>query len=147
MPAVLSFINISGNRVPKGFKLSCVKLLKRIQKLTGKKFAEVSLVLVTSTKIKILNRQYRRINKVTDVLSFIYQVKPKISGEIFICLSKAKKQSLKFGNSFEQELEFLFVHGCLHLLGYDHIKHYDRLIMEKVEKKILGKDRLAVQNI
>ena len=88
---------------------------------------ELSLVFVSPKKIQELNRIYRNINKPTDILSFPLS---KTSGEIFICKSAARKEAVKFDRAYENFLTFLFIHGLVHLKGYDH---GDK--MEKIEKK------------
>ncbi|KKS74666.1 MAG: putative rRNA maturation factor [Parcubacteria group bacterium GW2011_GWD2_43_10] len=143
MAVDFSLQNISGGRVPASFKLNARRILKRIAKVTRKKFSTVSLVLVKTQTIRQLNAVYRHRPKVTDVLSFTYKQSQPMAGEIFICLAQAKRQAKAFGTNFNNELEFLFVHGCLHLLGYDHIKSRDRTVMETMEYRVLGRGRLA----
>jgi probable rRNA maturation factor len=60
-------------------------------------------------------------------------------GEILICLPQAKRQAKEYGNTEQRELSFLFVHGLLHLLGYDHMKKEDEEIMFPLQEKILRK--------
>jgi rRNA maturation RNase YbeY len=88
---------------------------------------ELSLVFCTAKKIKELNKNYRNINKPTDILSFPLS---KTSGEIFICKSESRKMMKEFGRPFENFLTFLFIHGLVHLKGYDHGPK-----MEKLEQK------------
>lgn len=142
MSFIFSFQNISGGRLPSGFKERAKKILKRAEKATGKNFGEVSVVVVRSNKMRQLNYIYRHKNKVTDVLSFIYQ-NGRVSGEIVICLSQARKQAVIFGSTLIHELDFLLTHGCLHLLGYDHMRPKDKKKMEAMSDKILGKSRLG----
>ncbi len=106
-------------------------LFDQIKKtILGNKY-ELSLVFTTATKIKELNKIYRQINKPTDILSSPLS---KNSGEIFICRSKAKKEMAKFNRPYENFLSFLFIHGLVHLKGYDHSPQ-----MEKVEEKFRKK--------
>ncbi|OAB43123.1 rRNA maturation RNase YbeY [Paenibacillus antarcticus] len=101
---------------------------------------EVALTFVNDEQIHELNRDYRGIDRPTDVLSFamndslddeleiVYELGegeemeeiPDVLGDIIISVSRAKLQSEEFGHSLEREIGFLFVHGFLHLLGYDH---------------------------
>jgi probable rRNA maturation factor len=90
---------------------------------------ELSLVFITSAKIRALNRIYRKKDKATDILSFPLS---KTSGEIFICLSETKKEAPKFDLTFDDFLIFLFIHGLLHLKGMDH-----GATMERKEKYFL----------
>ena len=94
--------------------------------ILGEKF-ELSLVFVSAKKIQELNKTYRNINKPTDILSFPLS---KTSGEILICKSETRKMMKEFGRSFDNFLAFLFIHGCVHLKGFDH---GDK--MEKIEVK------------
>ena len=82
----------------------------------GKKYA-LSFVFVGPSKMKKLNLIYRDINKPTDILSFPLS---KGEGEIYISKSEARKEAKKFGRKPENFIEFLFIHGCVHLKGYDH---------------------------
>lgn len=88
------------------------KVAEKTLKILKIKMPEISIVLVSDDKIKELNKKYRKINRVTDVLAFDY-------GEIFICLPQAKKQAEQLGHSLKKELAILLIHGILHLAGYD----------------------------
>lgn len=88
-----------------------------LTKEKGKKL-ELSVALVGQSRMKELNKKYRRKNRVTDVLSFIYDN----SGEVVICLSEVKKNAKIFNSKFEKELTKALIHGILHLIGYDHEK-------------------------
>ncbi len=87
---------------------------------------EISLSFVNDKIIQDLNNQYRNKNKPTDVLSFCLQegdfgdINPDILGDIVISVDTAKTNALKGNISFDQEINFLIIHGLLHLLGYDH---------------------------
>lgn len=87
--------------------------------------AEVSVTFVDNEEIKEINKEFRDIDKETDVLSFPMEEEFSggkcILGDIVISLEKAKSQSVEYGHSFERELCFLCVHSTLHLLGYDHV--------------------------
>ena len=92
---------------------------------------EISLTFTDNTGIRVLNREFRQIDKATDVLSFpltdyagtdLPIDEPEVSlGDIVISLERAAEQSMEFGHSFEREVAFLTVHSMLHLLGYDHV--------------------------
>jgi probable rRNA maturation factor len=86
----------------------------------------LTLHIVTKAKIQKLNNQYRNINTPTDILSFPIS---KTEGEIFINLDETKKESKKFERNFKNFLAFLFIHGLVHLKGYDHGS-----TMEKIEQ-------------
>ncbi len=110
---------------------------------------EIDVSLVDDDTIHQINRDYRNVDRVTDVISFAFNDDkdpadvilnpevPRMLGEILICLPQAKRQAEQIGNSIERELSFLFVHGLLHLLGYDHMKPEDEAIMFPLQDKIL----------
>ncbi|MBU4369587.1 rRNA maturation RNase YbeY [Patescibacteria group bacterium] len=96
-----------------------------------KKIDNLSIALVSGQTIKKLNHQYRRINQVTDVLSF------DDPPQIIICWPQLKKQAKEQKHSQKKELAILLIHGFLHILGHDHRRKTDRIKMEKMEAKIL----------
>jgi probable rRNA maturation factor len=151
--------NLTKARIDKNF---LEKVAEKTLKIAGiKKKAEISLVIVSNRKIKELNKKYRRIDKITDVLSFsqmdsslktskrkLELQNPKIKfieppdntlrlGEIFISYQKAKIQAIQHQQTIKKEIAFLFIHGILHLLGYGHTKKSEAKKMQKFEMKIL----------
>ncbi|WP_404453489.1 rRNA maturation RNase YbeY [Oceanobacillus kapialis] len=112
--------------------------------------AEISINFVDNKEIQELNRNYRQKDAPTDVISFAMQESldeeleivgaemPLILGDIVISVDKAKEQAEEYNHSFERELAFLTLHGFLHLLGYDHIKKEDEIVMFKRQDEILG---------
>ena len=94
--------------------------------------AEVNITFVSDEGIKNINRDFRNINKSTDVLSFplgengVYDVNPEngriLLGDVIISVEHALMQAETFGHSFEREMAYLTVHSIFHLLGYDHIR-------------------------
>lgn len=131
----------------KFFEKILVEAMREL-KLAGKKI-EVSVNLVGEAKIKGLNKKYRSKDKATDVLSFPMNATFNLQlltfnfldlGDIFICLSFAKKQAKSENVSIDRKLAQLTVHGFLHLLGYDHERsEKDEIEMFKLENKILKK--------
>ena len=106
--------------------------------------SEVSVTYVDTDTIHSLNRDYRGVDRPTDVLSFecdgaIVEDGTEICvlGDIVICPEVCKNQCTDFGNTFEEELRLLTCHGVLHLLGYDHIDDAEAEIMEAKEREIL----------
>jgi len=109
----------------------------------------ISVTLVDNEYIHEINRNYRHIDRPTDVISFaflddnpnrdkMFQSKEMVVlGEIYISIDKAKEQALAYDHSLERELSFLFVHGLLHLLGYDHMNENDEKIMFALQEEIL----------
>ncbi len=110
---------------------------------------EVDVSLVDEPTIHQINRDYRNVDRVTDVISFAFNDDkseegliadpniPHLLGEIFICVPRALEQAKEIGNSEQREMCFLFCHGLLHLLGYDHMKEEDAKIMFPLQDKIL----------
>ena len=119
---------------------------------------EMSLSIVSPDEIRELNKQFRGVDSVTDVLSFptidnaergvldvntfpLDAVNPltgKLNiGDVIICLDRAKEQAAEYGHSLKRELCFLSLHGLLHLLGYDHIEPQDEEQMNALQEEIL----------
>ena len=125
--------------------------------LSIKENYEVDVSLVDEETIHQINRDYRNVDRVTDVISFAFNDDksaeglildpeiPHMLGEIFICVPRALAQAKEIGNTPEREMCFLFCHGLLHLLGYDHMKEEDAKIMFPLQDKILDavKERKA----
>ena len=107
--------------------------------------AEVSLSIVDKETIHKLNKDYRNVDRETDVLSFPLDEEgfdnegnPLILlGDIVICLDVAEDQAADFGHSLEREIMYLICHSTLHLLGYDHIEEEDKKVMRSKEKEVM----------
>lgn len=122
-------------------------VIKRVMHHEKVKNANFSIVFVDEEKIQYLNKNYRNIDRVTDVISFAFEDNAKIVynnirflGEIYICIPRMKEQAVSYGHSEERELAFLTVHGLLHLLGYDHMTKEDEEIMFSLQEVILNED-------
>lgn len=111
-----------------------------------KKRCEISVTFVGLDEIHELNKQYRGVDKPTDVLSFpqfddleeeIPEVCEICLGDVVICEQKAREQAEEFGHSFERELVYLFTHSVLHLLGYDHMEDDEKKAMREREEEIM----------
>lgn len=106
----------------------------------------VNLVLVDDAKIQKINREYRGKDMATDVISFAYleqeefiaEAREVAAGDIFISIDTAQKQAAEKGHSLERELEILFVHGLLHLFGFDHNNDSEEEEMESWAGRILS---------
>ena len=98
--------------------------------------AYLSIIFVDNDEIQNINRTYRNIDRVTDVISFALEdnneeiVGERILGDIYLCIPRMKEQAIEYGHSEKRELSFLVCHGLLHLLGYDHVNN-------KEEEKIM----------
>ncbi len=116
-----------------------IEELKEIYEyLTNK---DIELILTTDEEIKELNKAYRNKDKATDVLSFPLEDMPGMPlGSIVISINTAKKGAQEFGHSVNDEIKLLFIHGLLHLLGYDH--ETDNGEMREKEKELIEKFNL-----
>lgn len=104
-----------------------------------------NVIIVDNKKIREINKEYRNIDKETDVISFALEDEKEIRceyirmlGDIYISLDKAKSQAREYNHSLKRELCFLTTHGFLHLLGYDHMNKEDEEVMFKLQDEILG---------
>lgn len=109
----------------------------------------VSVSLVDNRYIHRINKKYRHIDRPTDVISFaflddgheydkiLFQEGVVALGDIYISIEKAIEQAKEYGHSLNRELSFLFVHGLLHLLGYDHMNEKDEKVMFSLQEEIL----------
>lgn len=121
------------------------KVIKKTLKLEKVKKAVFSITFVGNEEIKRINKEYRSIDKVTDVISFAFldnldfqNNEIKVLGDIYICIPKMLEQAEAFNHSRKRELAFLTVHGLLHLLGYDHIEKEDEEVMFHKQEVILN---------
>lgn len=124
---------------------------KTFKKLNIKKDYEVDVNLIGNERIHEINREYRHVDRPTDVISFAFldhvdgevTIKgdiPTLLGEIFISVDKAEEQANAYGHSLLREMSFLFAHGLLHLLGYDHMTKEEETVMFSLQEEILKED-------
>ena len=106
--------------------------------------AVFSVIFVDRDTIHKINKEYRGIDRETDVISFAFEDTGKLVynnvrllGEIYICIPKMIDQAKEYGHSEKRELSFLSVHGLLHLLGYDHMTKEDEEVMFSLQEEIL----------
>ncbi len=115
------------------------KLLTAIADILTKK--DIELVITTKEEIQSMNSKYRNIDKSTDVLSFPYEDMPFAPlGSIVVSAYHVEEKAKEFSHAQEDELALLFIHGLLHLLGYDH--ETDTGEMREKEKNIIEKFNL-----
>ena len=121
------------------------EVINHTLEVMGTKNAIFTIIFVTPEEIHELNKQYRGVDRVTDVISFALEDAHDVSltdvrvlGDIYICIDRMKEQALEYGHSETRELSFLTVHGLLHLLGYDHQTKEDEEIMFGLQRKILS---------
>ena len=133
------------------------KVLNKVMQLENIPWpGEASVLLVEEDEIRAINKRYRALDEVTDVLSFplletpAYRIKkPKfheydpetgnvLLGDIILCVSRAKQQAAEFGHSISREIAYLAAHSLLHLIGYEHeADEESRLFMRQKEEAAL----------
>ena len=113
----------------------------------------INIILTNPEEIKRINKEYRNIDKETDVLSFpMFQkeeieglIKKKenivtdILGDVVISIPRVYEQAEEYNHSFERELSYVVVHGFYHLMGYDHMEEEEKKIMRQKEENVLQK--------
>ncbi len=93
----------------------------------------LELIIVNDEEIREANLEYRKLNKPTDVLSFPIKVsKTEFIGSIIISADTAKRVADEMGHTFEVELKILFIHGLLHLLGFDHESDNGQMLQKEI---------------
>lgn len=157
-------LNFVGEEIDKNLSKKLKKIFKVGLKQTGQNphILEATVEFVYSQEMQELNNRTRNVNEPTDVLSFpsltnIFNKKIRrrdfkmdinpennkiYLGDIVINLDRAQSQAIEFGHSQEREICYLFVHGLLHLLEYDHINELDKNLMRTREEMILSKFKL-----
>ena len=129
-----------------------IKELEQLKKVIDKAIeiekinnVEFNIIIVDNERIHKINREYRHIDKPTDVISFALEddesfpgLETRVLGDIYISLDKVYEQSEAYGHTFFRELAFLTVHGLLHLLGYDHMELEDEKEMFSRQELILN---------
>ncbi|MBQ1183526.1 MAG: rRNA maturation RNase YbeY [Clostridia bacterium] len=142
-------------KIPTGIRMlvrrACVAVLKTEEFLDS---AEVEVTFVDDDEIHELNREFRNIDRSTDVLSFhlgengVYDTNPatgaKMLGDVVISLEHAVAQAEEYGHTLQREVAFLTVHSMLHLLGYDHVNGgIEAETMREKEEAVLVKMGLS----
>lgn len=106
---------------------------------------EFNVIIINNEEIHKINKEYRGIDRPTDVISFAledykdikYENDYRVLGDIYISIDKVREQAKEYGHSEKRELAFLAVHGLLHLLGYDHMEKEDEKVMFSRQELIL----------
>ena len=103
-----------------------------------------NIIIINNEEIHKINKEYRGIDRPTDVISFaledddtFVQMEQRILGDIYISIDKAREQANEYGHSLLRELCFLTIHGILHLLGYDHMEPEDEKVMFELQERVL----------
>lgn len=105
---------------------------------------EFNIIIVDNEKIRSINREYRNIDRETDVISFALEDNMdvcykdfRLLGDIYISIDRCYLQAMEYGHSREREICFLATHGILHLLGYDHMEKVDEEVMNSLQNELL----------
>ena len=124
-----------------------LKIVEKVLKHGLKKLkideAIFNVIIVDNNYIHKLNKEYRHIDKETDVITFAleddktFNPVVRVLGDVYISIEKAQSQSEEYHHSLLRELSFLAVHGMLHLLGYDHMKKEEEEVMFALQEEIL----------
>lgn len=103
-----------------------------------------NIIFINNKEIREINKNYRHIDRETDVISFALEDNEDINyedfrvlGDIYISIEKAKEQAILYGHSLLREVCFLITHGILHLLGYDHMEENEEKIMFEKQERLL----------
>ena len=131
-----------------GKKISELKVLREyvgyvVKKLELEK-SEFNIIIIDNERIHEINREYRGVDRETDVISFalednkdVHYTDFRLLGDIYISIDKAISQAKEYGHSLLREICFLATHGILHLLGYDHMKPEDEKKMFELQNELL----------
>lgn len=103
-----------------------------------------NIIIIDNDEIHKINKEYRGIDRPTDVISFaledddtFIEMNQRILGDIYISIDRAREQAKEYGHSLLRELCFLTIHGILHLLGYDHMEPEDEKVMFELQERVL----------
>ena len=154
------YIEHTREDIPQSLDAAIEKYVMRAMELEGIENGEIAVALSDNSYVRSLNRQFRGIDAPTDVLSFpANQLDEPMSqalkkglvpeegeeegaialGDIIISMERAEEQAQEYGNTLEEEVCFLAVHGALHLMGYDHIDQQDEQVMRQKQREALGR--------
>ncbi|MGN1338085.1 MAG: rRNA maturation RNase YbeY [Candidatus Coprovivens sp.] len=124
-------------------------VLERALKHEKVENAIFNIIFVEDEEIHNINREYRKVDRITDVISFAFEDNEdlryndiRILGDIYICIPQMKRQAIEYGHSEKRELSFLACHGLLHLLGYDHMEPEDEKVMFDLQELILDGENI-----
>lgn len=144
----LDFVNNGPSKYDEYEQIFGLLYKKALEHLNIKTNYLTDVTIVNNESIHEINREYRHIDRPTDVISFAYLddenetilngSNPTPLGTIIISYEKAEEQASSFGHSFKREMSFLFIHGILHLLGYDHQTKKEENVMFALQDEILG---------
>ncbi len=149
--AEIHFLHVEEDEKIKDFIKQIVTTCFKQENIENLKFY-LSITLTSPEEIHKLNKEFRNVDKETDVLSFpmfekeeIEKIKQdkkpnileEVLGDIVISVPRVKEQAKEYGHSFERELAYMVVHGFYHIMGYDHMEEEEKSIMREKEEKVL----------
>lgn len=137
------YLNVDENIISFDYK----KIVKTLEEAIENKFHDnksCSLIIVNNEEIHKINREYRGIDRPTDVISFEEKDNSfdgeednEYLGDVFISIDKVYEQAKMYGHSVDREMAFLLCHGLLHIRGYDHMNEHDEKEMFALQDEIL----------
>ena len=146
----IEYLNVEPNNMYSTLTEKVINKCFETENLLDKNI-NISIIFTTPVDIQEYNKEYRNIDRATDVLSFPMfekdevekfkeekSIVPEVLGDIIINLSQVKMQADEYGHSFERELAYMLVHGFYHLMGYDHMEEEEKKIMRLKEEKVLA---------
>lgn len=143
-------------KIPAELAENVTQAIEMVGALYGVEGAEVSVTLTNNAYMQGLNKEYRGIDRPTDVLSFalneseepeIKDAEINVLGDLVISVERAREQAAEYGHSVRREVAFLTVHGMLHLLGYDHMEEEEREEMEKEQDFVMEKLKISRDDV
>ncbi|KPK86960.1 MAG: hypothetical protein AMS27_03775 [Bacteroides sp. SM23_62_1] len=120
-------------------KIELKDLIKKIINLHNKKTGEINIILTCDEKLLDLNKKYLNRDYYTDIITFDYSEKERISGDLYVSIERIKENAKEYKVNEEDELKRVIIHGILHLLGYKDEKEKDKYKMRKKENELLKK--------
>lgn len=121
-------------------KMGIHDLVKSLSKELNFKVSNLEINFISAKAILDINKSYLKHDYTTDIITFNYsKIITELDGEIFISFDDALSNSKKFKVSLSDEFVRLIIHGILHLLGYDDLAHSDKILMKRMENKLLVK--------
>ena len=148
----LTYLEIEENKDYEEIIRTVLEECYKVEKLENSKLT-VQITLTNPENIRKLNKEYRKIDRETDVLSFPMFEKEEIDlkvqnqdfpyedilGDMVISIPRVEEQAKEYGHSFKRELSYMVVHSFYHLMGYDHMEEEDKLVMREKEEFVLQK--------
>ena len=148
----IQYIDIEENKEYEKLIKKVVDECFKVENLENSKLY-INIILTTPDNIRKYNKQYRDIDKETDVLSFPMFEKDELDrmiknkdfknidilGDMVISIPRVEAQAKDYGHSFDRELAYMVVHSFYHLMGYDHIEEADKLVMRPKEENVLNR--------